>query len=98
MALAIGDATTHIATIIGRLQKLRRRWLRDRIALPPGRESAVVAEPQSANYLLASLPAADFGLLRPHLKTAELVGESVLFEAGDISVSLRPDNLFAFAH
>lgn len=43
----------------------------------------MVAKPQSPNYLLASLPAADFELLRPHLKTEELVGETVLFEAGD---------------
>src|SRR3972149_6430663 len=83
MSLASGEDTTHIATITARLQKLRRRWLRDRIALPPGTESAVVAEPQSLNYLLASLPAADFGLLRPHLKTEELVGETILFETGD---------------
>ena len=46
--------------------------------------SAVVVEPQSPNYLLASLPKADFGLLQPHLKTEELVGETVLFEAGDV--------------
>ncbi|MBI3705166.1 MAG: Crp/Fnr family transcriptional regulator [Rhizobiales bacterium] len=43
----------------------------------------MVAKPQSPNYLLASLPVADFGLLRPHLKTEELIGETVLFEAGD---------------
>ena len=35
------------------------------------------------NQLLASLPAADFAVLRPHLKTVELVHEVVLFEAGD---------------
>ena len=38
---------------------------------------------RSPNRLLASLPAADFELLRPHLKTIELVHEVVLFEAGD---------------
>ncbi|MBI2716891.1 MAG: Crp/Fnr family transcriptional regulator [Rhizobiales bacterium] len=50
---------------------------------PAWTESAVVAKPRSPNYFLASLPATDFGLLRPHLKTKELVGETVLFEAGD---------------
>jgi CRP-like cAMP-binding protein len=38
---------------------------------------------QSQNHLLASLPSADFELLRPHLKQIELVHETVLFEAGD---------------
>jgi CRP-like cAMP-binding protein len=37
----------------------------------------------SPNRLLASLPAAEFELLRPHLKSIELVQETVLFEAGD---------------
>jgi len=32
---------------------------------------------------LASLPSADFELLRPHLKTIELVHATVLFDAGD---------------
>ncbi len=34
------------------------------------------------NRLLASLSSADFELLEPHLKTIELVHETVLFEAG----------------
>jgi len=38
---------------------------------------------RSPNHLLASLPSADFELLRPHLKTIELVHATVLFEAGD---------------
>ena len=38
---------------------------------------------RSQNRLLASLPSADFGLLRPHLKQIELAHETVLFEAGD---------------
>jgi CRP-like cAMP-binding protein len=38
---------------------------------------------QSPNRLLASLPAADFELLRPHLKPIELVHQTVLFETGD---------------
>jgi CRP-like cAMP-binding protein len=38
---------------------------------------------QSQNHLLASLPSADFELLRPHLKQIELAHETVLFEAGD---------------
>jgi hypothetical protein len=33
---------------------------------------------QSQNHLLASLPSADFELLRPHLKQIELAHEKVL--------------------
>ena len=36
-----------------------------------------------SNHLLASLPATDFALLRPHLKSVDLIHEDVLFEAGD---------------
>jgi CRP-like cAMP-binding protein len=38
---------------------------------------------QSANHLLAVLPPADFALLRPHLKTVELVQKDMLVGAGD---------------
>lgn len=38
----------------------------------------------SHNLLLANLPSVDFDLLRPHLKTAELAHQSVLYEPGDI--------------
>jgi CRP-like cAMP-binding protein len=41
------------------------------------------ANPRSPNHLLASLPAADFELFRPHLETIELVQEDVLVAAGD---------------
>jgi CRP-like cAMP-binding protein len=41
---------------------------------------AQVAHP---NHLLASLAAADFELIRSHLRTVELVHEAVLFETGD---------------
>lgn len=41
------------------------------------------AIPRSPNRLLAALPARDFELLRPHLKTIELVQEAVLVGAGD---------------
>jgi CRP-like cAMP-binding protein len=41
------------------------------------------ATPRSPNHLLAALPAAAFELLRPHLKTIELVQEEVLVAAGD---------------
>jgi CRP-like cAMP-binding protein len=37
---------------------------------------------QSPNRLLASLPLADFDLLRPHLKQIPLVHKTVLFETG----------------
>jgi CRP-like cAMP-binding protein len=39
--------------------------------------------PSSANRLLASLRPADFELLRPHIKTVELLHETVLYETGD---------------
>ena len=46
------------------------------------RESKVGA--QHPNNFLASLPAKDFELLRPHLKPFEMVHEDLLFDAGDI--------------
>jgi CRP-like cAMP-binding protein len=42
-----------------------------------------MAAAQHPNRLLASLPAADFELLRPHLKPFELVHGDLLFDAGD---------------
>lgn len=39
--------------------------------------------PQTANYLLASLPPADIAVLHPHLRTVELSQGTVLFEVGD---------------
>jgi hypothetical protein len=54
-------------------------WLRDAPALPPQwLESAMDKPLQSQNYLLASLPSADFELLRPHLRVIELLHEKVL--------------------
>jgi CRP-like cAMP-binding protein len=47
---------------------------------------------QSPNRLLASLPATAFELLRPHLKTIDLVHEAILFETGD------PVNRVYFPH
>jgi CRP-like cAMP-binding protein len=38
---------------------------------------------QSPNHLLASLPAADFEALRPHLRPLQLRHETVLFDTGD---------------
>jgi CRP-like cAMP-binding protein len=43
--------------------------------------AAVLA--RSPNYLLASLPEADFEMLRPHLQTVELVQDTVLIDAGE---------------
>src|SRR3954454_22708024 len=45
-------------------------------------ESAMAAV-QHPNRLLASLPAADFEFLRPHLKPFELVHEDLLFGTGE---------------
>jgi CRP-like cAMP-binding protein len=39
---------------------------------------------QHPNNFLASLPAKDFELLRPHLKPFDMVHEDLLFDAGDI--------------
>jgi CRP-like cAMP-binding protein len=50
------------------------------------------ASTQSPNRLLASLPPADFELLRPHLKTIELIHEKVLFDDGE------PVNFAYFPH
>jgi CRP-like cAMP-binding protein len=41
------------------------------------------ALPHSPNHLLAALPPRDFGLLRPHLETIELVQEAILVGAGE---------------
>jgi CRP-like cAMP-binding protein len=40
--------------------------------------------PHSPNHLLASLPAADFELIRPHLRSVVLEHEFVLARAGDV--------------
>jgi CRP-like cAMP-binding protein len=39
--------------------------------------------PHAANFLLASLPEADIGSLRPHLRTVDLPQGRVLYEVGD---------------
>ena len=46
-----------------------------------------MAAVQHLNHLLASLSAADFELLRSHLKPFEMVQGDLLFDAGD-SVNL----------
>jgi CRP-like cAMP-binding protein len=46
-------------------------------------ESALDQPIQSPNHLLASLPAADFDAVRPHLRPVELRHETVLFEVGE---------------
>jgi CRP-like cAMP-binding protein len=43
----------------------------------------MASQPHSPNHLLASLPAADFEAIRPHLKAFDLVQEEVLFRIGD---------------
>jgi CRP-like cAMP-binding protein len=51
------------------------------------------AIPCSPNQLLATLPAADFALLRSHLETVELVQEAVLVGAGNrVEQILFPHN------
>ena len=60
-------------------------------ALPLRLERAVAHSPHP-NRLLASLSPADFELVRPHLKTVDLIQGTVLFEAGD------PVNRVYFPH
>jgi CRP-like cAMP-binding protein len=58
--------------------------LREAPALPRLRQKrAMEKSVRSPNRFLASLSSADYELLRPHLKTIELVHAMVLFEAGD---------------
>src|SRR6516225_8954633 len=45
-------------------------------------ETALVSTPRSPNGFLSALAADDFELIRPHLRTADLVRESTLAEAG----------------
>jgi hypothetical protein len=44
---------------------------------------ALEATPREANGFLSALAADDFELLRPHLKTTDLLAESLLVGAGD---------------
>jgi CRP-like cAMP-binding protein len=46
-------------------------------------EVALDSTPRSPNGFLSSLSAEDFELVRPHLRTVDLVSESVLVEAGE---------------
>jgi CRP-like cAMP-binding protein len=46
-------------------------------------DNALVSPPRSPNQFLAALPAADYELMHPHLRTVELVHEAVLLRAGD---------------
>ena len=86
--LAISAGNAYLAYITGN-EPHGFRWLRDQSrsrlflqesAIDVARRDHFVTHP---NQLLAAVSAADFALLRPHLKTIELVHEVVLFEAGD---------------
>src|SRR4051812_10583806 len=50
---------------------------------PFGREAHMIPAPRPPNGFLASLSEHDFELLRPHLKTVELVRELVLVEVDE---------------
>jgi CRP-like cAMP-binding protein len=52
--------------------------------LARGQEHSLEPISRSPNGFLESLSAADFELLRPHLRTIELVHESTLLEVGDV--------------
>jgi len=49
----------------------------------PWQEYILDLKPRSLNSLLASLPPEDFELVRPHLRTIELVRQDFLVKAGD---------------
>lgn len=51
--------------------------------LPVRQEATLELTPRTANGFLSSLAADDFDLIRPHLKPADLLGDSVLVGAGD---------------
>jgi CRP-like cAMP-binding protein len=51
--------------------------------LPARQETALDTSPRSQNGFLASLSADDFELIRPHLKTVELVQDFVLINVGE---------------
>ena len=66
--LAIRHTSGYMIVITGWQQGCQ--WLRDAPALPPERQKRGMVETvRSPNRLLASLPSADFELLRRHLKT-----------------------------
>ena len=48
--------------------------------VPVRKEAPLDSAPRSPNGFLSSLNADDFELIRPHLRTVELVQESVLIE------------------
>jgi CRP-like cAMP-binding protein len=58
---------------------------RQTVELPSNsrQKCALDAIAHSANHLLAALPPADFALLRPHLRTVELVQKDMLVGAGE---------------
>jgi CRP-like cAMP-binding protein len=51
--------------------------------LPVRQEATLELTPRTANGFLSALTADDFELIRPHLKTADLLPDSVLVETGD---------------
>src|SRR5664279_1445510 len=51
--------------------------------VPMRKEVSLDSAPRSPNGFLSALNADDFELIRPHLRTMELVQESVLVEVGE---------------
>src|SRR6201986_471198 len=51
--------------------------------LPARQEATLDLSPRAANGFLSALAADDFELVRPHLKTADLLPDSVLVGAGE---------------
>jgi CRP-like cAMP-binding protein len=77
--LETGRIEAYLCGITG-TARLGRQWLRDASALPPLRQES--AMPRTSNLFLASLSAADYEVVRPHLKSADLPQGGVLFEMG----------------
>jgi CRP-like cAMP-binding protein len=53
------------------------------MARPTPHPTPQLSAAYSSNLVLAALPAADLGLLLPHLRSIELPQETIVFEAGD---------------
>src|SRR5215207_8875898 len=77
--LETGRMKAYLCDITG-TAGLGRQWLRDASALPPLRQESAMS--RTSNLFLASLPEADYEVLRPHLKSVDLPQGRVLFEMG----------------
>lgn len=71
------------AGLIFYVERVHRRWRHRRPVAPLREEVPLDSAPRSSNGFLSALAADDFELIRPHLRTVDLVQESVLVEVGE---------------